>query len=132
MKTTAVKPINIVEDLTKFLPTFLPPGWKKLQVSNLSPVAYSGPKNIKVLVSVMQEEDDELWMHVSFSHRDRLPSYEETTRVKSIFIGNDRDAIQVFPKAANHINLHPHCLHLWSCLSNTGKLPDFTRGLGII
>ncbi|HBE17065.1 MAG TPA: hypothetical protein DDW51_05500 [Cyanobacteria bacterium UBA11367] len=121
----------IVNDLSEFIPRFLPPGWKKLQISNLSPVAFSGPKALKVLMSVSVEEDNELWIHVSLSHRNRLPTYEEMKVVKSIFIGNEQDAIQIFPRLSNHVNIHPYCLHLWSCL-NPNKFPDFTRGLGMI
>lgn len=82
-------------------------------------------------MSVSVEEDNELWIHVSLSHRNRLPTYEEMKVVKSIFIGNEQDAIQIFPRLSNHVNIHPYCLHLWSCL-NPNKFPDFTRGLGMI
>lgn len=127
-----MKNIKIANDLTGFIPAILPNGWKKLQKTNISPVCFAGSKGIKVMVSVMIEEDEEAWMHVSMSHRDRLPTYDEMKTVKRIFIGNDKDAIQLFPKAGNHVNAHPYCLHLWCCLSNPNKLPDFTRGLGMI
>lgn len=29
--------------------------------------------------------------------------------------------------AGKHVNKHPYCLHLWSCLDGP-VLPDFTRG----
>jgi hypothetical protein len=32
--------------------------------------------------------------------------------------------VQVFPPVTEHYNLHPNCLHLWSCLEADG-LPDF-------
>ena len=125
-------PLEILDDLFALVPFVLPNGWKKLGSTNLSPVCFAGPKGLKAMMSVMMEEDGEAWMHVSMSHRDRLPTYEEMKAVKRIFIGSDKDAIQVFPKASNHVNVHPYCLHLWCCLSNPSKLPDFTRGLGMI
>ena len=114
------------------LPKFLPPGWKHQQIGKTTPLLYSSTKGLKVLVSCLLEEDKEFWLHVSFSHRHRLPTYEEVKTVKRIFIGDDRVALQVFPKATEHVNVHPYCLHLWCCVSNDRRIPDFTRGLGEI
>lgn len=70
------------------------------------------------------------WIHVSCSHRDKVPSWKELCEVKDQFIG-DHKAIQVFPKKAEYVNIMPNCLHLWACLSDDG-LPDFTKGFGSI
>lgn len=114
------------------LPKFLPPGWKRQQIGKATPLVYSGTKGLKVLVSCLLEEDKEFWLHVSVSHPKRLPTYEELKTVKRIFIGDDRVALQVFPKASEHVNVHVYCLHLWCCASNDRRIPDFTRGLGEI
>ncbi len=119
-------------DIAEYLPKRLPQGWRQLGNDTLSPVSYAGPKGLKVMVSCMTELDGRGWKHVSFSHRDRLPTYEEMVKIKQIFIGSNADAIQLLPRASRHVNEHPYCLHLWSCITEPDLLPDFTRGLGII
>lgn len=40
----------------------------------------------------------------------------------------ERQSIQVLPSEAKYINQHPFCLHLFTCLSDSDPIPDFTRG----
>lgn len=42
---------------------------------------------------------------------------------KDLFMGAERVAVQVHPRAAEYFNAHPFCLHLWSCL-DAEVLPD--------
>lgn len=85
-----------------------------------------------VIVSIAEERDGETWLHVSVSRPNKYPTYEELKRVKEIFVGADRDAIQIFPKKRDHVNIHNYCFHLFSCLNRNGILPDFTHGTGSI
>lgn len=72
--------------------------------------------------------DGKLWLHVSIGHPNRMPSYLELAEAKRIFIGESRQALQVFSPAAKHINIHRYVLHLWCCLEPEGDgLPDFGR-----
>lgn len=64
------------------------------------------------------------WYHVSFSRRDKVPSYDEILWVREHFFSPDMKAIQVFPKKSNHVNFHPNCLHLWANLC-VDPLPNF-------
>ena len=83
-----------------------------------------------VIVSGRIEVDGKPWLHVSFAHGNRLPSWEELRLVKDSFIGRSKQAIQVLPVEAKHVNFNPYCLHLWHCASLRGDgLPDFTYGL---
>lgn len=77
-----------------------------------------------VLCSAREEADGKRWIHVSCSHPHRLPSWTELRRVKDVFIGKDRKAIQVLPAASEYVNIHDHVLHLWACLDED-PLPDF-------
>lgn len=77
-----------------------------------------------VMCSARVEADGKRWMHVSCSHQDRVPNWHEMARVKEAFIGPDRKAIQVLPARAEHVDLHPTCLHWWACLDGD-PLPDF-------
>lgn len=86
---------------------------------------------LSVVASVARELDGKLWLHVSCATPHRLPSWAELREVKDIFVGRDRTALQVLPRAEKHINVHNYCLHLWCCLDGD-VTPDFTRGLRTI
>ncbi len=70
------------------------------------------------------------WVHLSISHPDSLPTYEELCAAKDWFIGKDKKAIQVFAPSTEHYNHHKYCLHLWHCLDRD-PLPDFRIAGGI-
>ena len=68
----------------------------------------------------------EVRLHVSVSRAKYIPSYEDLAGVKGAFVGDDRQALQLFPRRADHVNIHPYCLHLWACLEPDGDgLPAF-------
>jgi len=73
---------------------------------------------------------DRVWHHVSFSLSDAVPSHEQTTWIKNVFVRSDLKSMQIYPIASEYVNLHRTCLHLWSCLEGDG-LPDF-RTLGLV
>lgn len=52
-------------------------------------------------------------IHVSISHRDRHPTWEEIKAAKDRFFGDAHDAIMVFPRSELWVNIHPNCFHLW-------------------
>lgn len=80
-----------------------------------------------VIVSV-GPHDGRWWLHVSMSRRKYIPSYSDLADVKRVFVGEDRQAVQVFPRRERHVNIHPYALHLWACLEPDGDgLPDFGR-----
>lgn len=88
-------------------------------------------RRLVVIVSVAREEDGRIWKHVSVSRRGQLPTYEDLKEVKRWFISDKETAYQVFSPADKHVNIHPYCLHLWSCLDGA-VTPDFSRGSGSI
>lgn len=53
------------------------------------------------------------WDHVSVSRQDRCPSWYEMDYAKRIFFEDHEVAIQLHVAIADHVNCHPHCLHLW-------------------
>jgi hypothetical protein len=79
---------------------------------------------LMVICSATVYGDGKRWMHVSCSTPSRLPTWDELRLVKDTFIGRDRVALQVLPRAAEHVNIHPYVLHLWSCLDGD-VTPDF-------
>lgn len=90
-----------------------------------------GPGCQVVIVSYKTEADGKLWLHVSTSFPHRLPTYDEMCSVKAMFMGAEQKAIQVFPPASEHCNVHPYCLHLWACLAGD-PFPDFRGDGGIV
>jgi len=94
-------------------------------------VAMKSTDGLRVIVGAAVELDGKAWLHVSFSRKDKLPSWFDCKRVKSLFIGDDKTALQVFPSSDKYVDIHEHCLHLWHCMDGD-VTPDFTHGIGTI
>jgi len=86
---------------------------------------------LKVMLSGIREDDGQLWMHLSVSRERVVPNWEQLATVKALFLGDELMAVQVFPRRADHINIHRFCLHLWCCL-DADPVPDFSSGTGTI
>ena len=112
-----------------YSPLALPAGWQ-FQETTSGPLAgqfrYANKGLLVIFTADRLWGDNKIWLHVSMSRQNRLPSYEDMTMVKDIFIGKLRQALQIFPREDRHVNIHPFCLHLWSCIGGDG-LPDFGR-----
>ena len=113
-------------------PRVLPPAWKAVDVRRDGCAYRNRTEGLSVIVSLGTEDDGRSWVHLSVSHKHRLPTWDEFVRVKELFLGRERLAIQVLAPRSEWVNIHPHVLHLWSCLDETRLLPDFTRGMGSI
>jgi hypothetical protein len=85
---------------------------------------------LAVICTARVEADGQRWIHVSFARPDKVPTWADASRVKRVFVGEERKAVQVMPCVSEHVNFHPHCLHLFACLDRD-PLPDF-RVLGTI
>lgn len=53
------------------------------------------------------------WDHVSASRQGRCPNWPEMEHVKRLFFRDDETAMQLHVPPSEHVNCHPHCLHLW-------------------
>lgn len=83
-----------------------------------------------IMASAGEYDDGKEWLHVSVSRKSRLPTYEEMTRIKRDFIGDDKKAISVLPEKKYHVNINKNCLHLFYSAEN--PLPEFSGGIGSI
>jgi hypothetical protein len=101
--------------------------WRKLEAAPDCRAFRHITGSLVVLITGSVEEDGKRWLHVSCSHAQWLPSWEELRMVKDQFIGKERKAIVVLPVAAEHVSHHPYCLHLWHC-ADADPLPNFLRG----
>jgi hypothetical protein len=72
---------------------------------------------MSVIVSEDKCADGTLWRHVSVAHRKRYPTWDEIRFVKDVFIGKDKEAVQILPRQEDYVNEHPNCFHLWSNLT---------------
>jgi hypothetical protein len=109
-------------------------GWKVVQTGNDGDALQGriGPAAFTVIWSLAYEQDGALWLHVSASHRHRIPQWAEMAEVKRVFVG-DRWACQLHPPDGEYVNLHDRVLHLFAPFSpEAWPLPDFTAGLGTI
>ena len=107
-----------------------PDGWKIVQEQEDGLMLRSSD-GLLVQVSAAIELDEKAWLHVSYSRRDKLPSWFDTKRVKSLFIGDDKTALSVIPSKDKFVNIRETCLHLWHCMDGD-VTPDFTHGSGSI
>jgi hypothetical protein len=104
-----------------------PPGWILEQTRADGARWINNKRQMVVIGSIAIEDDGKKWLHMSMSHRKRVPTYDELIYLKRNWIGEDRKAIMVLPEKEKHINIHPFVLHLFCCLDGD-PLPDFTQG----
>jgi len=63
------------------------------------------------------------WEHVSVSHPQRCPTWDEMQFVKELFWKDDEVVIQYHPAKKDYVNVHGHCLHMWRPLSGMIPMP---------
>lgn len=63
------------------------------------------------------------WEHVSVSCQTSCPTWEEMDWVKDQFWLPTETVMQLHVPKRDHINCHPHCLHLWRPLKGRIPLP---------
>ncbi len=83
-----------------------------------------------IMASAGEYDDGREWLHVSVSRKSRIPTYDEMTRIKRDFFGDDKKAVLVLPEKKNHVNINENCLHLFYSAEN--PLPEFSGGTGSI
>lgn len=105
-------------------------GWQVLQ-RTIDGYAARATDRLSVIVSASVEADGRRWLHVSYARANRMPDYEDTQRVRRLFIGEDRYALAVWPPKDRYVNLHRYTLHLWSCLDEY-PLPEFSGMVGSV
>lgn len=53
------------------------------------------------------------WDHVSVSLPKRCPNWTEMEFIKRLFFREEETAMQLHVPPAEHISVHPFCLHIW-------------------
>lgn len=57
-------------------------------------------------------KDDGKW-HLSISHPDRYPTWDEIRDARYEFIPDEVTMAMLLPPKGEYVNLHPNCFHLW-------------------
>jgi len=115
------------------LPKVLPVGWSEIDTSQfpLPPEitkAFAYRDGLRVIATVENHfEDKSVWLHISFSYANRLPSWQDLKSVKDLFIGRQRLAVQLLPHEEDYVNLHSFTLHLYTRLDGD-TLPGLAPG----
>jgi hypothetical protein len=83
--------------------------------------AMKSPTDRKPLKVIASNGDG--WDHVSVSRDDRCPDWAEMEHVKRLFFQDWETAMQLHVAVADHISLHPNCLHMWRPQTELIPLP---------
>lgn len=81
-----------------------------------------GPKGAALKI-VSNGNDGSGWEHVSVSLDHRAPNWTEMCAVKDLFFEEHECVVQYHPAKSAHINIHPHCLHMWRLVDGTFLMP---------
>jgi hypothetical protein len=112
-------------ELTKeLLPRVLPEAWKQIEQNTYI------RKDMLTVIVTAEVVSTQRWLHVSCARRNQLPLWADLRAVKDLFIGRDKQALQVLPSEDKYVNIHPFCLHLWHCLDGD-VVPDMRKN-GVI
>ncbi len=128
---------HVAHPLPDWFPALTPLAWRETKERFGQDRAYSrvyrnAGEGLLVLASCAVYGDGVPWLHVSVSRRDRkIPTWEQMSQVKRVFVGDNRTALQVMPPKHQWVNIHPGCLHLYCCLTHD-VTPDFTAGYDTI
>jgi hypothetical protein len=71
------------------------------------------------------------WVHASMAGAGQVPDYGDLRMLHLAVFGRGW-SYQVFAPPAEHVNIHPHALHLFGRLDGRPVLPDFTWGSGSV
>ena len=81
-------------------------------------ISKSSRRTLRVIAS-----SDMGWDHVSISLQNRCPNWHEMEQIKHMFFKDDEIAMQLHVPSYDHINIHPHCLHMWRPIDGVIPLP---------
>jgi len=110
-------------------PQIIPAEWVEFDRDASGAARYQNARRgLGAILSCSIENDGRTWLHLSVSHRIRVPKWKELVDAKVVFLG-DREAYQVIPPKARYVNIDSRVLHLWALRDKDASvLPDFTRG----
>lgn len=99
----------------------LPPAWDQRSPMALPQGVMARHYQHVLGLTVLATHEDRgsgtgVWLHISLSRPNKLPSWADVREVKDLFIGRDRCAIHMVPPEEFWLNFHPYTLHLFTRL----------------
>ncbi|MBO5740860.1 MAG: hypothetical protein J6R54_02610 [Bacteroidaceae bacterium] len=73
----------------------------------------TGAFRVGTMVILVSHNDDEGGWHLSMSHKNTMPTYEEMKDFRYKFLPNGINACEILPPREKFVNRHPFCRHLW-------------------
>lgn len=76
---------------------------------------YTTDTGCRILHAVEETEHGTL-RHVSISHPERYPTWDEIRDTKYALFQDGEDAVMILPRkkgGPRYVNVHPRCFHLW-------------------
>ena len=74
---------------------------------------FEAPSPIDSASMMVIASSGEGWEHISVSRTNRCPNWIEMEHVKLLFFRDEEVCMQLHVATANHISVHPNCLHIW-------------------
>ena len=66
-----------------------------------------------MLIFTNERHDDGVYLHLSVSHAQRYPTWDELMHLRAVFFEDDAEVFQVMPACDEYVNIHSTCFHLW-------------------
>jgi len=127
----AAETMDETRDVAEWIPPAAPSAdWLEVERDPRGGKYRNAQRSLTCILSCARENDGRAWLHLSLSHRTRIPTWGELGVAKEQFLG-DREAYQILPPRKRYVNIHPFVLNLFALLDpEAAVLPDFTRGTG--
>ena len=93
------------------------PGWQRFDVSGLPPMepglrGWQKQAGDGLLTVLVGNAPGEGW-HMSISHPDRYPDWDEISEARYRFVPDEVSMVMHLPPRSEYVNLHETCFHLW-------------------
>lgn len=111
-------------DSDEFKPYLINTPWAKEQIgeyNNRNNAVMQIPCGVRLLRVIASIGGG--WDHVSVSLSDRTPTWYELEFVRKKLFKPNEIVIQFHVPGDKHINVHPHCLHMWREHGRKVRLP---------
>lgn len=100
--------------------------WEELPIpAHVAAMLEPGTRRYRYLectVLVSKDPYTDQW-HLSISHTDRYPTWDEISGARYQFIPDEVTMVQVLPPRGDYTNVHPNVFHLWEIEPD----PRFTK-----
>lgn len=78
-----------------------------------NPTSYESDTGLFIVVTFDDTIHHGKLKHVSISHEQRYPTWEEIKLIRNELFAPYRDVMMVLPREGNYVNVHKNCFHLW-------------------